>query len=192
MLHFQNQISAAGRPPTTKKHVLFFFGIECSPRGPTCLALAKKDSSVILCRTCEQRKNGKTVRENAIGSINKHHVIVTSAPNTNMPTLMAQQNTTKKHRNESDIEANLIIAKKHKKITSTVFLLTRESCMLMFVRMGEKQKANTPQTQTQQQQTQRSGQQQDATQVKFASKETCILNSVKIASCGFVLCVVML
>ena len=105
---------------------------------------------------------------------------------------MAQQNTTKKHRNESDIEANLIIAKKHKQITSTVFLLTRESCMLMFVRMGEKQKANTPQTQTQQQQTQRSGQQQDATQVKFASKETCILNSVKIASCGFVLCVVML
>ena len=130
--------------------------------------------------------------KNTIGSINKHHVIVTSAPSTNMPTLMAQQNTTKKHRNESDIEANLIIAKKHKKITSTVFLLTRESCMLMFVRMGEKQKANTPQTQTQQQQTQRSGQQQDATQVKFASKETCILNSVKIASCGFVLCVVML
>jgi hypothetical protein len=48
--------------------------------------------------------------KNAIGSINKHHVIVTSAPNTNMPTLMAQQNTTKKHRNESDIEANLIFS----------------------------------------------------------------------------------
>jgi hypothetical protein len=111
--------------------------------------------------------------KNAIGSINKHSVIVTSAPNTNMPTLMAQQNTTKKHRNESDIEANLIIAKKHKKITSTVFLLTRESCMLMFVRMGEKQKANTPQTQTQQQQTQRSGQQQDATQV-LAKRQRCV------------------
>ena len=192
MLHFQNQISAAGRPPTTKKHVLFFFGIECSPRGPTCLALAKKDSSVILCRTCEQRKNGKTVREKCH---RKHQQapcdcnICTQHEHANLDgTTKHDQEAPKRKRHRSKLD----YSQKAQKITSTVFLLTRESCMLMFVRMGEKQKANTPQTQTQQQQTQRSGQQQDATQVKFASKETCILNSVKIASCGFVLCVVML
>jgi hypothetical protein len=60
MLHFQNQISAAGRPPTTKNMFFYFFWHRMQP-SRTCLALAKKDSSVILCRTCE--KNGKTVCE---------------------------------------------------------------------------------------------------------------------------------
>jgi hypothetical protein len=71
-----------------------------------------------------ERKERQSVK-NAIGSISKYHAIVTSAPNTGTSASMSQQNTTKRHRKESGVEANLIIATKHKRTTPTFFLLTK-------------------------------------------------------------------
>ena len=90
-----------------------------------------------------------------------------------------QQNTTKRQRKESGMEANLTIATRQKRTTPTLRLLKKERWMLMLVRMWEKQKI-TPQTQIQQQQTQGSGQRQetaDTTQIACVNKETANLNN---------------
>ena len=151
-----------------------------------CLALAKKDTSVILCRTCEQRKNGKTVREKC------HWKHQQASCDCNMSTLMAQQNTTRNHRNESYIEANLIIAKNHKNITSTGFFFDKGKAHAGVRADRRKAKIQQPpNTNT----TTVNAKKRSATGChpgNFASKKTSILNSVRIANCGFVLCVVML